>query len=354
MKKAITTIFIVLLSMSFGAGLMYYGLDIFAKRDVEVKEVIIEEKDISEGIEKVFDAVVVVENFQNNRLYVTGSGFIYDRFGFIMTNHHVIDKADEIKVILTSGEVLPAKLIGSDEFADIAVIQIDRSYIKQIASIGNNENTKLGDTVFTIGSPMNASYAGTVTRGILSGKNRLVEVSIKSKYANDWAMNVMQTDAAINPGNSGGPLCDASGNVIGVNSMKIVQDEIEGIGFAIPIEEAMEFANIFTSGQTIKRPVLGIKMIDVSVSSASLVSRNIKIDSSITSGVLVLEVIDGGPSSITGLAVGDVIVKMDSYDIDNSAKLKYYLSKYKPGDTVELKIKRGKEDFSYKVTLKEN
>ncbi len=358
MKKAILYILLILFSMTLGAGLMFFGLDKFTElRNEENKDtqtIKMDESGISVGINNIYDSVVVVENYQNEKLSGTGSGFVYTKDGFVMTNHHVIANADVIRIILSNGSIVQGKLVGSDEYADIAVVKISEAEVIGVAPIGNNENTKLGDTVFTIGSPMSADYAGTVTRGILSGKDRLVEVSVKSKSINDWAMNVMQTDAAINPGNSGGPLCDVNGNVIGVNSMKIVQDEIEGIGFAIPIEEALEYANKFTSGVEIRRPALGIKMADISSSSLYLAKNNIKLDSSIKSGVVILEINENGPSANVGLKTGDVIIKLGDNKIETAAKLKYYLSKYKAGDKVTLVIKRESEELTVEVTLMES
>ena len=358
MKRAILNILLVLASMTLGAGLMFFVMDkkyneeIVEEEPVETPSIVkLEESGLSTGIENVYDAVVVIENYKNDKLTGTGSGFVYSSEGYVMTNHHVIANAEEIKVIFTNGETVIGTLIGSDDYADIAVVKVDKESIIKVATIGNNEENNIGDTVFTIGSPMSLDYAGTVTRGIISGKNRLVEVSVKNKSTNDWVMNVMQTDAAINPGNSGGPLCDINGNVIGVNSMKIVQDEIEGIGFAIPIEEAMEYANMFTNGEEIKRPVLGIKMSDISSSSIYLAKNNIKINSSIKKGVVVLEVFDDGPCKDIDIEVGDVIVKLGNYKIESAAKLKYYLSKYKPGDEVDLVVKRDTEELTFKVTL---
>ena len=220
-------------ALFFGAFCMYAYIQknpIVQEKDSTgesiVKNVNVTENGISSGIENVYDSVVVVENYQKLKLAGIGSGFIYDSKGYILTNHHVIDGASEIKVKLMDGETLVATVIGSDEYADIAVIKIDSSYVKRVAKIGNSSKMKVGDTVFTIGSPLSVDYAGTVTRGILSGKDRMVAVSVGNSSTNDWIMNVMQTDAAINPGNSGGPLCNVSGEVIGVNSMKIVKSEI--------------------------------------------------------------------------------------------------------------------------------
>lgn len=358
MKKTLIYFITILLGISIGAFGMYYVLSNYDLQTNEIttkiqKEVTVNENGISDGIENIYDSVVVVENYQKSRLAGIGSGFIYDENGYVMTNHHVIDKASEVKAILMSGDTLTADVIGSDEYADIAILRIDKNYVKSVAVIGNSEKSKVGDTVFTIGSPMSSDYAGTVTRGILSGKDRMVEVSVNSS-TNDWVMNVMQTDAAINPGNSGGPLCNVSGEVIGINSMKIAQSEIEGIGFAIPIEEAMKYAKQIVSGEKVKRPLLGISMGDLATSSYMLRREGITIDSSITSGVVVFSVSNNGPASKAGVLKGDVIIKIGEYNVSNSARLKYYVSKYKPGDNIDIVLIRGSEQKTLKITLGES
>ena len=356
MKKVLLYFILIIIFMGVGAYGMYYYMENYYKGNETTtikKDVIVHDNGISDGIENIYDAVVVVKNYQKSKLAGIGSGFIYDENGYIMTNHHVGDKASEIKIMLMSGETISAKIVGSDEYADIGIIKIDKSYVKSVAKIGSSEKAKVGDTVFTIGSPMSADYAGTVTRGILSGKDRMVEVSVNSS-TNDWVMNVMQTDAAINPGNSGGPLCNVSGEVIGINSMKIVQSEIEGIGFAIPIEEAMSYAKQIVNGIKVKRPLLGISMGDIGTSTYLLRREGITIDSSITSGVVVFSVSENGPAYKGGLLKGDVITKIGDYSVSNSARLKYYLSKYKPGDTIDVHIIRGNEEKKLKVTLGES
>ena len=364
MKRILGYILTICIGLLLGTGIMYF---IFMAKNTQNNEietsdnkpvekiernVTVTDTGISEGIENVYNAVVVVQNYRNSKLTGIGSGFIYSDEGYIMTNHHVIEKATEVKVILMSGETLNAKIIGSDKYADIGIVKIDKKYIKQIAKLGKNEESKVGDTVFTIGSPMSSDYAGTVTRGILSGKNRMVEVSVDST-TNDWVMNVMQTDAAINPGNSGGPLCNVNGEVIGINSMKIVKSEIEGIGFAIPIEEALLYANRIVKGEKIVKPLLGVTMMDIS-NSISLRRYGIYIDSSITKGVIVYNLHDKGPAYKAGIKKGDVIIKAGDYEIVNSARLKYYLSMYKPGDTIDVVVIRDGDEKTFKVTLEES
>lgn len=356
MNKKLTYIVTVILSIFVGCGLMYmiiyYFPNTIVKTENKVEKVVnVNEEGISSGIDNIYDAVVVVENYKKGKLVGIGSGFIYSGEGYIMTNHHVIDSSDEIKITLTSGESIEAKVLGSDELADIAVLQIDKKYATNIAKIGKSTDSKVGDTVFTIGSPMSSEFSGTVTRGILSGKNRMVVVSVGSSSSKDWIMNVMQTDAAINPGNSGGPLCNVSGEVIGINSMKIVQSEIEGIGFSIPIEDALQYANKIVKGEKIERPFLGIQMADVSTSSYYLSRQGIKIDSSITSGVIVISTTNDGPSGSAGIEKGDVIISIGKYSVKSVAELRYYLYKYEPNNEVDIKVIRGKEEKTFKVKL---
>ncbi len=307
-------------------------------------------KSISNGISKIYDATVVVEKYEDNSLASTGSGFIYSSNGYIMTNYHVVSGEGYIRVILSSGNVVTARLLGGDDYSDIAVLKIDSNYVTQVATLGSSEKANLGDEVFTIGAPIDATYAGTVTKGILSGKNRMVAVSVSSN-SKDWIMNVMQTDAAINPGNSGGPLCTANGEVIGINSMKIVESEIEGIGFAIPIEDAKEYADEIVSGKKRKRATLGISMADLS-NATSYYGKYI--DYSVTSGVLVVKTSPDGPCAKGGIIAGDVITKIGDVKVNNVAELRYYLYKHDPGEKINITFKRMKNEYKIQITLGES
>ena len=335
-------------------GIVIYYLFLMNKKDngglLDNINVSGEEEKLIKGIDKIYDAVVVVEKYSEGKVSSTGSGFIYDKEGYIMTNHHVVTGGEVVKVVLSDGNTLNAQVIGSDEFADIGILKIDKEYVKKVATLGSSEKMKLGQTVFTIGSPIDATYAGTVTKGILSGKNRMVAVSVSSN-SKDWIMNVMQTDAAINPGNSGGPLCNSKGEVIGVNSMKIVQSQVEGIGFAIPIEDAKEYANEILSGKSKKKATLGISMSDLSNASAYYGQY---IDYSVTAGVLVVKITPGGASANAGLLPGDVIVKINNNKVNNVAELRYYLYKNNPGDTISVTYMRMKTQNTVQVTLGES
>ena len=232
-----------------GAGglylLMYFFPEPFIKtvsEQVETRNVSIVDNGISEAVDKIYDAVVVVRTYIKKQLYATGTGFVYktdNDNAYILTNNHVIEKGDSIFVEFTNGNLVA----GKDAYSDIAVLSVSKKEADKVASIGSSENAKIGDTVFSVGAPLDAdSYSGTVTRGILSGKNRLVGVSLSNSTTNDMMMSVLQTDAAINSGNSGGPLVNANGEVIGITSLKLASTGVEGMGFAIPIETAMNFA----------------------------------------------------------------------------------------------------------------
>ena len=252
--------------------LVYYVIPIDNSTTVinkSEKEVTVTDKGIADAVEKLYDAVVVVEVFDRGSLVATGTGFVYKKEGdkaYILTNDHVISASDdEVKVIFTNGEEVDVKIEGSDKYSDLAVLSIDANKIVTVAEIGNTEDLRLGDTVFTVGAPLDTEYYWTVTRGILSGKDRMVEVSLENSYSNtsDYIMKVLQTDASINSGNSGGPLANANGEVIGITNMKLVSSGVEGIGFAIPIEDAANFADMIIKGESIQRPVLGVEMLDL-------------------------------------------------------------------------------------------
>lgn len=313
--------------------------------------VIINDGSLSASVEKAYDAVMMIQNYQNNKVESTGSGFVYktdSKYAYILTNHHVIANATRIVLIRSDDKEIEGTILGSDEYLDLAVIKINKSDNLDVAVIGSGENSKLGDPVFTIGSPLGYEYRGTVTDGILSGKDRLVTVSLAG--TNDWIMKVLQTNAAVNPGNSGGPLLNASGEVIGVISLKLVQNEVENMGFAIPIEYAMSHIESLETGKTIERPVLGISMLNVTDTYA-LYRNQIMIDNSITEGVVVVEISENTVASKSTLKKGDVIIKLNNEPIINAAYLKYELYKYNIGDTVTITYLRDGKEKTTKVIL---
>lgn len=318
-----------------------------------VKEVSVKETDtIKSGIDKVYNSVLVIKSYSGSRLVGTGTGFVYkkeNKKGYIITNHHVIDGASSVRVENIDGQVLDAKILGSDEFSDLAVLSMDEAGVMQVAILGDSTKLKLGDTLFTVGSPLGEEYKGTVTKGILSGKDRNISVSVDNSSV---MMEVLQTDAAINPGNSGGPLVNVNGEVIGVNSMKLVKDEIEGMGFAIPIEIVKTELDKLEKGQKISRPIIGVSVVDAN-NTYALYYNQITLDENYEMGVVIAGVEKGYPASSAGLKKGDVIIEVNNTKIKNSAHFRYILYKYEIGDTVTIKYYRDGKIKEAKVKLTE-
>lgn len=310
-----------------------------------------DDNSIKEAISKVYDAVVVVQNYQREQLAGTGTGFVYkkdDKYGYIITNHHVVEGAQTVKVLNNNGQLVEASVLGSDEYADIAVLRIEASAVMQVAEIGESANSEIGDSVFTVGSPLGSEYRGTVTKGILSGKDRTVEVSLSNN--NNFVMEVLQTDAAINPGNSGGPLVNMNGEVIGVNSMKLVEDKIEGMGFAIPSELVMAAVERLEKGEKIERPLIGASLMDAD-NTYGLYYNKIMLADGITEGAVIVEVEEGYPAKDSGLQKGDVIVAVNDVKVKNTAHFRSQLYKYSIGDTITITINRDGKEQSIKVKL---
>ena len=319
--------------------------------NLDVEKVVVKDSGISSAVARVYNSVVMIEKTVLGRLKGAGSGFIYktdDKYGYIMTNHHVIAEASSLNVKLASGEETEAKLLSSDEYLDIAVIRIDKKFVKQQMPIGKSSKLKLGDTVFAIGSPVGGEYFNSVTSGIISGLDRKLTVSVNVRE--DWVMEAIQVDAAINPGNSGGPLLNAAGEVIGVNSMKLVDSTIEGMGFAIKIEDALAHVDVLEKGKEIERPFLGVNIINVA-NVLELARQGISIDPSITEGIVVAGVMENTGASKSDLKKGDVIVNIDEQSVPSPAFLKYALYKYSPGDTITVTYIRGKGINTTKVVL---
>lgn len=318
----------------------------------DTKNIKITETDtISEAVDKIYDAVVVIETSKGSQLISSGTGFVYkvdDKYGYVITNNHVVSGGTNINVIFGSDKSSEATVLGSDSYADLAVLKISKENVTNVANIGKSSEVKVGDTVFTVGAPVGSKYSGTVTKGIISGKDRMVSVTLSQ--GGDYIMNVMQTDAAINPGNSGGPLVNINGEVIGINSLKLVQEEIEGIGFAIPIDDAMDFVEKLEKGETIKRPMLGVSLIDQS-ETYGLYTYGIKLDSNSPDGVIIGSVEDSSPAANAGIQKGDIITKFDNNKITSRAELRYNLYKHNIGDKIKITYYRNGKENTTEVTL---
>ncbi len=371
MKNKISNGIVVLFAFILGGLSMYY----FSLRNrvvitekgenVEVSNVckscnstvIMENGSLAASVEKTFNSVVMIKTFNGSKAKGSGSGFIYKidgDYAYIMTNHHVVDGGNKWTVITSQDEEIEGTVLGSDEYVDIAVIKVKKkSYMEKVTILEKDNKVNLGDTVFTIGAPVGYEYRGTVTNGIVSGLNRLVEVSVNNNLQGDYVMEVIQTNTAVNPGNSGGPLFNSNGEVVGVISMKLVENSIEGMGFAIPINYAMSHIAKLEKGEKIDRPLLGISMANVT-DTYLLFQNRIIVPDGIEEGVVVVDVSSDSGAAKSDLKKGDVIVKLNGAKVQNAAYLKYLLYKYNPGDTVTITYNRnGKEDTT-KITLTKN
>lgn len=274
-----------------------------------------------------------------------GSGVIYqinNNSAYIVTNNHVIDGASQIKVQLHNGKQVEAKLVGTDAVSDIAVLKIDSQKGIKAMKFANSSKVQTGDSVFAMGNPLGLEFANSVTSGIISANERTIESNTTS---GGTKVNVLQTDAAINPGNSGGALVDVNGNLVGINSMKIAADQVEGIGFAIPSNEVRVTIEQLVKHGKVERPSIGIGLLNLSDIPDSY-KKELKTDRD--TGVYVAKV-----SHSSELKVGDIITKVDSKKVDDDTDLRTYLyQNKKPGETVKLTVIRDGKTKDVSVTLK--
>lgn len=359
-REKIIVLIVIVACILAGASGTYYltqnkGIITKTVINKSEKEVTINENGIADAVEKLYDAVVVVENYQKKTLTSSGTGFVYkidNDKAYIFTNAHVVNGASEVKVIFTNNKSYEVELIGTDTYSDIAVLAISSDKVIDVAHLGSYEESRLGDTVFTIGAPLDSEYSWTVTRGILSGKDRLVQISQSNNSQTDkWVMKVLQTDASINSGNSGGPIANSNGEVIGITNMKLVSSGVEGMGFAIPIGDALNCADKIIKNGKIERPLLGVGTLDVTDQTAMRTQYGFTLDESITEGAVVGYVQKGSPADNAGLEMGDVITKFGDYDVKNSSYLKYYLYMYSVGDKVKCSYIRGTKEYTVTVNL---
>lgn len=356
LRNGIILIVTFLLGMLFLYGIFYLFPNVIGETITKVeRDVTVTDEGIADAVDKVYDAVVVVNTYVNGEAYSSGTGFVYkteDKTAFLLTNNHVIENADDVYVTFTDGTIVEANIVGADVYSDIAVLSVDEDYIISIAEIGSSEDARLGDTVFAIGAPLDSAYSWSVTRGIVSGKDRLVQVELTSgNTKTPMIVNTIQTDAAINSGNSGGPLANSNGEVIGITSIKLASSSIEGMGFAIPIETAIEYAEQLISGNEVERPYLGIYMLDVTSAYYYREYYDIIREANVTSGVIVTDFEDNSPAAAAGLEIGDIITKVDGHDISSSAYLRYYLYKHNVGDEMTLTILRNGRERDINVML---
>lgn len=319
--------------------------------------------DTTEAVAKASKGVVGITNIQAANFWSTspseggvGSGVIYKKAGdqaYIVTNHHVIEGASELEVTLSDGTKIPAKIRGSDVWTDLAVIEVAANEIKDefITEFGDSDALKIGEPVMAIGNPLGLQFSGSVTQGIVSGVNRTVPVDINKDGIPDWHAEVIQTDAAINPGNSGGALINIAGQVIGINSMKIAQHSVEGIGFSIPINYVIPIIEDLEDYGEVKRPAMGVTLRNVEEIPAYHQQETLKLPKEVKDGIMIEQTVPNSPAEKAGLQELDVIIKLDDEEVTNVVELRKYLyNKKTVGDSMNVTYYReGKEQT---VTVK--
>jgi len=269
---------------------------------------------------------------------VAGSGILIDDNGYIATNNHVVENAQSIYVELADGSTFPANIIGTDSLSDLAVIKIDATALPY-AYCGNSSLSSVGDWVLAIGNALGEGI--TATEGIVSRLNVSMDVEGNTLYG------LIQTTAAINPGNSGGPLVNMSGEVIGITSVKIVASEVEGMGFAISINEAKPIIEDLIRYGHVTYPWLGVGVYTVDFSLAA--AENLSVDK----GAFIDQISASSPAETAGLRVGDVIVRFGDKEINNAADLVQTIRTSEIGEDVEVVFVRGKDTTTTSVRLTE-
>lgn len=283
----------------------------------------------------------------------TGSGVIFKKSGnkaYVLTNNHVIEGANKLTVSLHDGKTIEGKLVGADPLTDLAVVEISSSHVTKVAALGNSSSLRAGETVIAIGNPLGEDLSRTVTQGIVSGVDRTVSMNTS---AGESSINVIQTDAAINPGNSGGPLLTTDGKVVGITSMKISETGVEGIGFALPINDVKPIADQLLAKGKIERPYIGISMLDLEQVPDVYQKETLGLKTSqLDKGVYVKDIAAGSPAAKAGLKSEDVITGINGKQIKTGSELRHELyTNAKVGDTVSITLIRNGKQETKQVTL---
>lgn len=269
-----------------------------------------------------------------------GSGVIFDKKGYIVTNNHVVSGSSDVNVSLSNGKTVPGKVIGTDPSTDLAVVKIDGNDDLPVASFGDSDTLQAGETVIAIGNPLGLEFQGTVTVGVISALNRTLDTI-------DQRFKLIQTDAAINPGNSGGALVTTDGKVVGINSAKIAKEGVEGIGFAIPINSAKGIIEQLISTGKVTRAYLGVYAADKDIAAR----YGYKWDGQ--DGVLVIRIARNSPLSLTDVSVGDYITSIDGNAINSISDMRSAIDAHKPGDTISLTYTHDGQSETTQVMLAE-
>ncbi|SIS55256.1 S1C family serine protease [Salimicrobium flavidum] len=320
---------------------------------------------ITEVVEKVRPSVVGVVNMQSQSNFWDqpsdpqqagiGSGVIYKQeegTAYVVTNHHVIEGASELEVVLSDETRVSAQLVGSDVFTDLAVLTMPADEVEHTIELGNSDNLKVGEPAIAIGNPLSLNFSGSVTKGIISGTQRAIPQDLNGDGVEDWQAEVLQTDAAINPGNSGGALINIEGQLVGINSMKIAQAAVEGIGFAIPISTATPIIEELEAEGQVNRAFLGVEAYGLNQVPSSEWESRLNLPESVEGGLYLRSISQTSPAAKAGLEPGDVITELDGTPVTDIIELRKYLYREKdPGEEMEITYYRDGEEDTTTVTL---
>ncbi|MBE3597071.1 MAG: trypsin-like peptidase domain-containing protein [Hydrogenibacillus sp.] len=321
---------------------------------------------VSDVVSRVEDGIVGVVNLARQSdfwsrksgvvMQGTGSGIIFHDDGsrlWIATNHHVIEEAGGVEVVLPDGRRLGADILGADRLSDLAVLAIPRpTSAYAVLTFGDSDRVRVGEPAIAIGNPLGLDYSRTVTVGVVSATNRTIPLDLNGDGHVDWELDVIQTDAAINPGNSGGALLNIAGQVIGIASAKISEVGVEGIGFAIPSNSARPILQALSAVGRVERPYLGIGPKDLQEFEADDWRGTLHLPADVRQGVVLVDVTPLGPADRAGLREMDVIVGLDGVPIGASVALRKYLYTQKQvGDTIRIVYYRDGERREATATL---
>jgi serine protease Do len=265
-----------------------------------------------------------------------GSGVIIRKDGVIVTNNHVVGDASEVRVKLADGRRLVGKVLGTDPSVDVAIVKVDGSDLP-VAPMADSDRLEVGQSAIAIGNPL--GFERTVTRGVVSAVNRTVGDSELD--------GLIQTDASINPGNSGGPLIDSSGRVIGINTLVVRAQGANGLGFAVPINNARDVADQVLKNGHVTHVMLGVQVGDITPEIAQ------RFNLSVMRGALVAGVVEGSPADRAGLKEGDVITQVGDAQVAGSGDVRRQIRGHAAGDTVSVRVRRGNESLTLNVRLAE-
>ena len=304
------------------------------------------------AVARVMPAVVVIESHSSGGVLGgangTGSGFIFDSNGWILTNKHVVAGADEISVKLNDSRIFTGRVYGIDTLTDLAIVKIDATGLPT-ATLGSSEELQLGQLAIAIGNPL-GNFENTVTTGVVSGLGRQIQAGDANGTSSEQLNNLIQTDAAINPGNSGGPLINSAGQLIGINTA--VNQNAQGIGFAIPINVARPIMKLAVAGKEIARPWIGVYYTPIDAQLAKdrglSVNHGVLIDAAANGAP---GVFPGSPAAKAGLKDGDVVVAVDGAVVDQDHDLSTRILPHVPGDVVALSVIRAGRTMEIRVTL---